>query len=141
MKTTRICARKGCNNEFKLYRTTDKYCSPGCAYEEQKNKQQKPKKQYKLKPFSERRKKESLEYSKKRKIFLSKEENKYCPVAKAIFNETLPTDQVHHMKGRIGKLYLYIPLWLAVSAKGHRWIHDNPEEAYKRGFLIRSTTV
>ncbi len=141
MKTTRRCARKGCNNEFKLYKSTDKYCSAECAYLDAKDKPKKAVTPYKLKPMSEKRKRESYLYTKKRKTFLAKPENKYCPVAKAIFDEVKLASEVHHKAGRKGKLLNYVPYWLAVSRKGHNWIHNNPEEAYKRGFLIRSTTV
>lgn len=138
MKTTRICSRKGCNKEFKLFKTTDKFCSPSCAYADRKSK---PKKKLKpIKQMSDKRKKESFVYSKKRKTFLALPENKYCPVAKAVFNETLLTDQVHHKKGRVGKLLLYVPFWLAVSDKGHKWIHANPEQAYELNFLIHSSS-
>ena len=144
VKTTRICARKGCNKEFKLYRTTDKYCSPACAYEaqNQKPKTKASKKERKpIKQQSYKRKQESYLYTKKRKTFLLQPENKYCPVAKEVFNESRLACEVHHKAGRIGKLLNYVPYWLAVSRKGHLWIHANPEEAYEKGFLIRSTTV
>lgn len=159
MKSTRICARKGCNNEFKLYKSTDKYCSADCAYEDQKKKQDKPKKQYKLKPMSEKRKRESYLYTKKRKTFLAKPENKFCPVCKAAFKGLIDlkefnspeeivrskgfikASEVHHKAGRKGKLLNYFPFWLAVSRRGHNWIHANPEKAYELNFLIRSTTV
>lgn len=140
IKATRCCAFKGCDKQFKLFKTTDKYC-PEHNYqvnmEKLKNKTKKP---YKLKPMSEKRKRDSLVYRDKRKTFLSLPENKYCRVAKEVFNEYLKTDQVHHMKGRTGKLYLYVPYWLAVSDKGHKWIHANPTKAYELGFLISSTS-
>ena len=139
MKTTRICARKGCKKEFRLYKSTDKYCSGECAFISQKAKPKK--KQTPIKPYSEKRKRESYTYTKKRKTFLLKPENKYCPVTSTVFNEIHLTTEVHHKAGRKGKLLNYVPFWLAVSRKGHNWIHDNPEEAYQRGFLIRSTTV
>ena len=139
VKITRVCAAKGCNKEFKLYRSTDKYCSPSCAYASQKAKPKK--KQAVIKPMSEKRKAESYVYTKNRKIFLAKRENKVCIVAKAIFNETLLTIEIHHKAGRRGKLLNYVPFWLAISRKGHMWVHANPKKAYKLGFLIRSTTV
>jgi hypothetical protein len=141
IKPTKICARKGCNNEFKIYKTTDKYCCPECAYLANKDKPKKAKKQYKLKPYSQKRKRESVIYSKKRKKFLEQPENKFCPVAKTVFNETRLATEVHHLAGRKGKLLNYVPYWLAVSRKGHNWIHDNPSEAYEIGFLIRPSTV
>lgn len=139
LKTKRICANKGCSNEFKLYKSTDKYCSFSCANSNQK---EKPKKEQKpINKSSVRRKRESYLYAKKRKMFLALPENKYCPVAKAIFNEVIEAGEIHHKKGRIGKLLNYVPYWLAVSRKGHLWIHANPKEAYELDFLIRSTTI
>lgn len=135
----RICSRKGCNKEFKLYKTTDKFCSPGCAYASQKSK---PIKKHKpIKPMSEKRKAESYIYTKKRKAFLALQENQVCIVSKAVFNETRLAREIHHKAGRKGKLLNYVPFWLAVSRKGHNWIHNNPEKAYQLGFLIRSTSV
>ena len=139
IKTTRICANKGCNQEFKLFRTTDKYCSTSCAYASQKANPKK--KQAPIKPMSEKLKRESYRYTKKRKTFLALPENEFCPVAKAVFNEDLLTTEVHHKAGRKGKLLNYVPFWLAVSRNGHNWINDNPKEAYKLGFLIHSSTV
>lgn len=43
--------------------------------------------------------------------------------------------QCHHIYGRRGKLLNWQPGWLAVSCIGHRWIHDHPDEARKRGWL------
>lgn len=139
IKTTRICANKGCNKEFKMYKTTDKYCSFSCANLNQK---EKPKKTQKpIRQMSEKRKRESYIYARKRKAFLLLPENKYCPVAKKIFNETIEAVEIHHLKGRVGRLLNYVPYWLAVCRKGHNWIHNNPEDAYKLGFLIRSTSI
>lgn len=157
IKPTRICARKGCNNEFKLHRSTDKHCSPSCFYADQKAK---PKKiQKPIKSNSDKRKAESYLYTKKRNIFMSKPENKYCPVCKAAYEGKIDINQIdnnwlikankglilttecHHIAGKKGKLLTYVPLFLAVSTIGHRWIHANPKESYKLGFQIKATTV
>lgn len=157
VKTTKTCRRKGCNKVFKLRKTTDVYCSPSCFYSDQKEKPQKQQKN--IKPMSEKRKQESYLYTKKRKIFMSKPENKYCPVYKACidgkikpselpsgeevhrYKIDIPTSEVHHKAGRIGKLLNYVPYWLAVSSDGHKWIHNNPKKSYELGFLIHSSTV
>lgn len=139
MKRTRKCANIGCDREFKMYRSTDKFCSHQCAHEANQGKE-KAKKRYKLKPYSEKRKAESILYRKKRKEFLSKPEHNICPVALDIFNERLQATEIHHMAGRTGKLLNYSPFWLPVSRKAHIWIHQNPEEAYNRGYLIHSST-
>lgn len=155
IKSTRTCSRKGCNNEFKLYKSTDKFCSYSCAFESQKNKSKK--KQKTISSYSKKRRSEMLLYSRKRKTFLNLEENKFCPVVKAaneglidlkeIFNnpefitKQQLTSEVHHKAGRKGKLLNYVPYWLAVSSVGHKWIHANPLKAYELDFLIRSTTI
>jgi len=71
VKTHKICANPECNNEFKLYRTTDKYCSFECskncnpAKENKiKIKEQKPRK--KINKFSKQRLREMPIYSKLR---------------------------------------------------------------------------
>jgi hypothetical protein len=76
---------------------------------------------------SEKRKVLDKEYSKLRKAFLT--ENPKC----AVFPD-LPSDQVHHRKSR-GKYLNDVSTWSAVSAEGHRWIHDNPKAAKERGLL------
>ena len=159
MKPTKICKRKGCNNEFKAYRSTDKYCSPACAYADQK---ERPKKKQKpVKKVSDKRKQESYLYTKKRKVFLSLPENQFCPVTRAAYKGlidisefpedqaamiqrnkgTIFTDQVHHKAGRRGKFLNYVPLWLAVSDMGHKWIHAHPKKAYELEFLKKSSTI
>jgi hypothetical protein len=160
IKSTKVCRRKGCYNEFKLYRSTDKFCSAACAYADQ---QAKPKKEVKavkpIKKASDKRKRESYLYTQKKNIFLALPENKYCPVAEAVYQGKIPanqfqdselvfncsgyflTNQVHHKAGRKGKLLNYVPYWLAVCQFGHDWIHANPEQAYKLGFSIKASTV
>lgn len=75
---------------------------------------------------SDKRKRLDLEYSRLRKIFLT--DNPRC----AVF-PSMRSDQIHHKKKR-GKNYLNVSTWLAVSSRGHRWIHDNPAEAKLKGF-------
>lgn len=139
IKPTRTCRRKGCNKEFKLYKSTDKYCSAECTYLEQKKK---PKKKQKAIPqYTEKRKRESYTYNRKRKVFLNKPENKVCPVMLMLFDDEIKTTEVHHKAGRRGKFLNYVPFWLAVSSDGHKFIHNNPDWSYKNGFSIQNTTV
>jgi hypothetical protein len=53
-----------------------------------------------------------------------------CPV----FPEQ-PVVDVHHTRGRSGRLLLMEEFWIAVSRRGHRWIHDHPAEARRAGLL------
>lgn len=85
---------------------------------------------------------------------MKKKENQTCPVATYFlkkggltpeeqldWSRNLKTTEVHHKAGRVGRLLNYVPYWLAVGSKGHRYIHDNPEFSYQKGWLIKSSTV
>lgn len=111
-------------------------------------------KQTPIKKKSDKLKKAESIYSRKKKAFLKKKENQVCPVAFYFMNQknlsveeqlewsrNLKTTDVHHKAGRIGDLLLDVSYWLAVSRKGHTFIHDNPEFSYSKGWLIKSTTV
>lgn len=75
-------------------------------------------------PVKERNK----EYAIKRRRFLQR--NRHC----VVFRDR-PSSQIHHIRGRLGPLLLDERYWLAVSWEGHRWIHDNPAIARKRGWI------
>ena len=53
----------------------------------------------------------------------------WCPVARIIFLEHIRVSETHHIRGRAGKLLLDKRFWMAVSHKGHRYIHDHPKSA------------
>ncbi len=82
-----------------------------------------------LRKVSAKRAKENREYSKLRKAFL--EEHQWCAV-----NPLIRATQIHHRYSRRGKWLNETSLWLAVSAEGHQWIHENGREARKRGWII-----
>ncbi len=93
-----------------------------------------PKPEPKIKPkpskishLSNKRKKENKEYLTLREVFLN---NKFCPITGD------PATQVHHKKGRIGKLLTDVRFWLAVSAEGHKKIEENPEWAKEKGYSL-----
>ena len=86
-----------------------------------------------IKRNNKKRAKENAEYLKLVKKFLF--ENTVCVVTGERATE------VHHAKGRIGKLLLDVSKWLPVSAVGHKWIHDNPKEAMKRGLILSRLKV
>ncbi len=138
IKTEKQC--KACNKSFKLFKSTDKYCSFTCMNKDRKA-TDKTKEPTRIKASSIKRKAEELLYRKERKIFLSKPENLICPVMLELENKKVPAIEIHHKAGRVGKLLNYSPMWLAVSREGHMWIHDNPEQAYNYEFLIPSSTV
>jgi hypothetical protein len=113
----------------------------------------------KIKRVSDRGKQRNHMYAKKRKVFLAEENNRFCPVCKAAFEGLIDIEEIdnyelikrykglvfateiHHKKGRIGKLLNHTPYWLAVSRIGHVWIHKYPEKAYELDFLIHSTHI
>jgi hypothetical protein len=75
-KTHKICANPECDNEFKLYKTTDKYCSPECQRKCNPPKEKKPivwdqKPRQPIKKFSKQRLREMPVYNKLRIEVLS----------------------------------------------------------------------
>jgi hypothetical protein len=103
-------------------------CQIKCDYKQEKSK--KVKVPTRIKQVSEKRKLEDIEYKRLRLEFLSKPENKICPIMKT------ETTDVHHQKGRIGKLYLDTTFWLALSREGHRMVEENPEWAKEQGYSL-----
>lgn len=107
-----------------------------------------------IKQKSEKTRVAGLMYTRKRNAFMKLKENQICPVASFFlkhpetkgrdlieWSQSINAVEVHHKGGRVGKLLNDQSLWLAVSRKGHNYIHDNPEESYSRGWLVKSTTV
>ena len=72
------------------------------------------------------------QYKAQAKQFLA---GQICAVFPWSGNRPRPATQVHHVRGRLGKLLLDQMYWLPVSAVGHRWIHDHPDEARRMGYL------
>lgn len=138
-----ICKAKDCNNEFVA--SNSKYpnaCSQIC-FQSMKKVDIKLKSLKSIKTVSDKRKLEDFEYKVLREEFLSRPENKICPVTK------WPTNEIHHKRKRRGfadewarlnnvSLYLDTRFWLAVSREGHQWIEDNPAEAYELGYSIKN---
>lgn len=59
-----------------------------------------------------------------------------CPVMMAIFGKRRRVERKpHHIYGRLGALLCDTRYWLAVSAEGHRFIHDNEDMAREHGWL------
>jgi len=86
------------------------------------------KKPKKINQRSAKRIEDDKEYKFLKKEFLI---DKICPITKK------KAIEVHHTysgKDR-NTHYLDVETWIAVSRKGHNWIHDNPIEARKLGYL------
>lgn len=47
------------------------------------------------------------------------------------------SEEIHHTRGRIGRLLTEEKYWLAVSAAGHDWIHNNMDAARRLGLLCQ----
>lgn len=69
-------------------------------------------------------------YARARAAYLSRPENRQCRV----FPNRRATE-IHHARGRAGRLLLDERFWVPVSRAGHRWIHDHPEAARRAGLL------
>lgn len=67
------------------------------------------------------------EYGKLRKEYLNK--NRFC--AKCGKKAT----DVHHSRGRTGRLLCMQEYWFAVCRQCHNFIGDNPDEARQEGLL------
>jgi hypothetical protein len=83
-----------------------------------------------IRKVSLKRAAENRIYLKKRLDFLSLPSNQTCPITGE------QTTEIHHKKGRCGKLFLDETYWLAVSRNGHQWIELNPNEAKQLGYSI-----
>lgn len=82
-----------------------------------------------IKRVSKKRAGELAEYTIKKKKFL--EVNPRC----AVF-PSLRATTIHHKKGRVGSLFLDERFWLGLSMKAHKWVEENPQEAYKLGYSL-----
>lgn len=126
--TPKKCKNPDCEN--KAYSSTVPYCCYAC-----KNKMITPNLKLKslYKPIakvSQKRKIENLQYQVLRTEFLSKKENRICPITKQ------PTTDVHHSKGRVGSLFLDTRYWIALSREGHKKVEENPEWAKENGYSL-----
>ncbi len=82
---------------------------------------------------SDKRSKEERIYAGRRVIFLAK--NPTCQ-ANLPGICTKKSCEVHHKKGRIGKLYLDETFWLAACSACHVWIEAHPVEAKALGLSL-----
>jgi hypothetical protein len=120
-----------CGVEFKQYNSLNVFCSSTCKFKFGKKINIKLKSLNPISKVSPKRKIENAKYTVLRIEFLSKPENRICPIT------GWPATEVHHTycgKDR-AKYYLDTTTWIAVSRDGHNWIHDNPKEAREKGFL------
>ena len=132
--------------QWKQYNSLQKCPCDTCRKKRVKPPNLKLKSLYKpIRKKSVKRQAQELQYLSDRIIFLSKPENKICPVTGQ------PATEIHHVRKRRGyadewarlnniPLLLDQRFWLAVSRDGHNEIEDNPEWAYEKGYSIRNNT-
>lgn len=113
-----IAVKKGycqiCNEKQKKAQKADKTSKPYLA------------------PLSDKRAKEQRLYLIARKLYL-----KHHPLCKVkVHGCHLASAEVHHMKGRTGKLYLDQAFWLPVCSPCHKYVETHPEEAKEKGWSV-----
>ena len=81
---------------------------------------------------------ESLKESNKIYKVEKAEYMKEHPICEAgvICKNTAKSEDIHHKKGRLGKLLTDKRYFLAVCRRDHDWIELNPKEAKKLGFSL-----
>ena len=76
--------------------------------------------------------KERRRYKKLRDEFLI---GKSCVACEARGLPANAATEIHHCRGRLGRLLCDERFWMSVCTQQHRWIHDNPKEARELGLL------
>lgn len=126
---------RNCGQKFKpYYKTTEMFCSLKCSYNYQ-NENRKHRVKTQINKVSDKMYKRLKEYTKLKKEFLKRPENKFCRITGE------PATEIHHKypgKDR-QKYFLDVSTWVAVSRNGHIWIHNNTIEAEKLGLIKRDT--
>ena len=122
IRTTKNC--KTCGKEFKLFRTTDKYCSPECVENKPQKKSAAP-----IKPVSDKMTKELAKYRRLRSQYL--EATPTCEVRGC--NRTA-TD-IHHRRSR-GIYLCVVEYFLAVCRPCHLKIESEVIWAKEQGYSV-----
>lgn len=131
---------KNCQEVFDKRSPLDMFCSTRCGYSYKAENDSKKSAKSNPKPiakFSSKRKKRHAAYLLANKLFLAKDENKFCPVMAKLHNKTVRATEVHHTNGREGERLNDQEYWLAVSSEGHKFIHLNPSIAYEQGWITK----
>lgn len=126
IKTTKKC--KTCGKEFKLFRTTDKYCSPECVENKPQKKSVAP-----IKSVSDKMTKELAKYRRLRSQYL--EATPTCEVRGC--NRTA-TD-IHHRRSR-GIYLCVVEYFLAVCRPCHLKIESEVIWAKEQGYSVDRLT-
>jgi len=138
----RKCKFSGCDNTFQKTKPLDMFCSPSCGKKhndeltEKKASKSVSVKKKGIAPVSDKRLEQLAYYRKQKPVFMAREENKICPVILYLEKKDVPTVDIHHVNGRTGERLNDETYFLAVSRRGHTWIHEHPEESRALGWLI-----
>ena len=124
-----------CGSHYKAHRTKISIAKKAAKETEAENEKEsiiieEVKKAKSIRKVSKKRQKESRQYTIKRLQFLAQPGNQRCPITGQM------TTDIHHMKGRVGSLFLDTKYWLAVSREGHKRIEENPEWAKEMGYSL-----
>lgn len=133
MHKTKNCRYKPCGKSFQQYNSLEPYCSYQCKKKDKAIKH--------IKKVSSKREAENQVYSQLRKVFLSKPENKWCPVMLQLKNKKVRATTVHHAKGRRGKMLLNTKYWVALSMEGHDYVEKHPSWAKENGYSVNRLTI
>lgn len=126
-----------CSSENQLlYRRNPPMCKP-CYWKDKMNrakaKERKPKKR--INPFSDKKLEALAKYRPLRDKYLS--DNPTCQVD---YCEN-PTTNLHHKAGRNGELLYDVRYFMACCSECHpQRIHENPEWAREKGYIITVNT-
>lgn len=93
-------------------------------------------KRTRLRPVAKSKQADRRKYAAEARAFIAaaREAKAHCPVMLAIEGRKLLPVDVHHIRGR-GPLLRAQEFWIAVSRKGHDWIHANGRAAREKGWL------
>lgn len=86
------------------------------------------------------RQKRQVQYEKIKKQWRKRYENHYCKPCSDAGLITTAELHPHHKKGRAGILLCDPLYFLPICHKCHNAIHAHPEIAYKKGYLIKSSS-
>jgi len=126
IRTTKFC--KTCGKEFKLFRTTDKYCSLECVESKPQKKSVVP-----IKPVSDKMTKELAKYRRLRSKYL--EATPTCEVRGCNRAAT----EIHHRRSR-GIYLCVVEYFLAVCRPCHLKIESEVIWAKEQGYSVDRLT-
>ncbi len=88
-----------------------------------------------IRSVSPKRAKQNALYRKLRRAFLAEHALCHaCMVRRELLSIKAST-QIHHIRGKIGKLLTDVRFWCAVCDRCHRWITDHTTEARALGLI------